>query len=101
MASNFSVTANNLNTGASQLEELNAQLKSAVTELENTENSLSGMWEGEARNTFHRVFGEDKTQMTAFTDLIQRYVESLRNIANNYTQAEQTNVDTASTRTAY
>lgn len=101
MASNFSVTASNLNNGATQLEELNAQLKSAVSELETTENSLSGMWEGEARNTFHKVFCEDKDQMTAFTDLVTRYVESLRNIANNYSQAEQTNIDTASTRTAY
>lgn len=101
MAGNFSVTSSNLTNGATQLEELNGQLINAVQELENTESSLSGMWEGEARDAFHRVFGEDKTQMTAFTELIKRYVEALRNIANNYAQAESTNVDTASTRTAY
>ena len=101
MAGNFSVTSSNLSNGASQLEELNGQFKNAVAELENTEASLSSMWEGEARNAFHKIFTEDKGQMDNFYNLIVKYVEALRTISANYAQAEQTNTDTASSRSAY
>ncbi|MBQ9808077.1 MAG: WXG100 family type VII secretion target [Ruminococcus sp.] len=98
MASNFKVTASNLKSTADQLEEMNAQFKTTVSELESTEASLSSMWEGEARDAFHKVFAEDKGQMDEFTALISKYAASLNTIAANYATAEQTNTQTAATR---
>lgn len=99
MAANFNVTASNLTTGASNLMELNANFKAQVENLVATEASLNSMWEGEARDAFRRVFEEDKEQLNRFALLVDRYIETLNQIADNYRKAEETNTSIAATRT--
>ena len=92
------VSANELKAKANDLMTLNASLKTNVGDLEATEQNLASMWEGEARDAFHQAFNNDKIQMTNFTTLIEKYVNSLLAIAAKYEQAEKVNVSTASTR---
>ena len=92
------VSANELKAKANDLMTLNASLKTNVGDLEATEQNLASMWEGEARDAFHQAFNNDKIQMTNFTTLIEKYVNSLLAIAAKYEQAENVNVSTASTR---
>lgn len=94
----FSVTANELRTKAMELSTLNGSLKTAVSELEATEQTLMGQWDGDAKNVFHQAFSNDKVQMTNFSTLIDKYVNTLAAIAAKYEQAEAENAETASTR---
>ncbi|MBS5522104.1 MAG: WXG100 family type VII secretion target [Clostridiales bacterium] len=96
--SQFQVTASELTRQAETLTQLNQNLQSQITVLENTEASLMGMWEGEAKNAFHNAFQNDKAKMQNFKTAIDQYVAALQNIAAKYAQAEAANVNTASTR---
>lgn len=87
-----------LRSGADELEQRNEQFRNAINELENLEGRLNGMWDGEANDTFHQAFTNDKIQMTNFYNAIAQYVATLRSIADRYQQAEINNTDTARTR---
>lgn len=73
--------------------------KSQVGNLETQEGTLASMWEGEAKEAFHTAFGNDKTQMDNFYNLIEQYCTTLESIATKYEQVEQQNLSTAQTRT--
>lgn len=92
------VTAAQLKAKAEELTNLNNSLKTNVSELESCEQNLASMWEGQAKDAFHQAFSNDKIQMTNFSTLIEKYVYTLLTIAAKYEQAENINVDTASTR---
>lgn len=93
------VTAAELRTKAGELRDLNAQFKNQVSNLESDEQQLASMWEGEAKNAFHNAFNNDKTQMDNFYNLIEQYCVTLENIATKYENAENQNVEIASSRT--
>lgn len=87
-----------LRSQAEALKGLNDSFKSAVNQLESTENALLGMWDGDAKNAFDKAFKSDKIQMDNFYNAIAQYVNVLNQIADNYDAAEATNVSTANTR---
>ena len=95
----ITVTASQLIAQAEALEALNTNFRSAVENLDATENTLRGMWEGEANNAFHTAFQNDKTQMGNFYNAIEVYVMRLREIAARYQQAEAVNTEIATNRT--
>ena len=72
-----------------ELRALNTQFKSAVSELENTEGTLNGMWEGDAKN---------KQQMDNFYSTIELYAQKLEVILAKYVQGEQKNIEIANQR---
>lgn len=92
------VTSAQLRAKAEELTSLNNNLKTNVNELEACEQNLVSMWEGQAKDAFHRAFSNDKIQMTNFSTLIEKYVYTLLTIAAKYEQAEKQNTETASTR---
>lgn len=92
------VTATQLKSKADELRNLNSSFKSQVGNLEGQEQDLVGMWEGEARNEFHKQFGLDKAQFDEFYQLIEKYCEALITIAAKYEQAEAANLALASAR---
>lgn len=94
----FQVTASELRTKAGDLRDTNSLFKTQVGNLESQEQSLAGMWEGEAQKAFRTAFNNDKVQMDKFYELINQYCQALENIATQYETAEMKNVDTASTR---
>ena len=97
--SDFTVSIQDLKTKVDSLRQLNAQFKNQVNELEGTEANLNGMWEGQARDTFHNAFASDKVQMDNFDNAVEVYAQRLEAMAARYAQAEAANVETASERT--
>lgn len=93
------VTATELKNKASDLRQQNSQLRTAVNQLVTDENSLAGMWEGEAQKAFRTAFNNDKRQMDEFINTIEKYCQALEQNAQKYGTAEQTNLSTASSRT--
>lgn len=93
------VTSATLKSKAEELGMLNESFKTAVSDLESVEGTLSSQWEGEANEAFHNAFTNDKKQMDAFYDAIKIYKEKLLEVAQNYEKAEQMNTETASSRT--
>lgn len=92
------VSATELKSKAEELLNLNVSFKTSVQGLEEAEQKLASMWEGEAKDAFHNAFHQDKVQMNNFSMLIEKYVASLQTIAAKYEQAENVNLSTASTR---
>lgn len=94
----FQVTSQTMRDKAQELRSQNNNLKSQIENLRSQENSLSGMWEGEAREAFRNAFTQDITKMQSFVDAIEQYATALVNAADEYDRAEARNVSTASTR---
>lgn len=94
----FKVQTTVLRSQADQLETLNGQFKTCIEQLVTSEGSLNSMWDGDANDAFHNAFVTDKGKMDEFYKLIIQYIERLRSIATKYEQAEQANLDIASTR---
>lgn len=94
----FRVSINDLKTKVDSLRQLNSQFKNQVSDLESTEASLNGMWEGQARETFHQAFNNDKVQMNNFYNAIEVYAQRLEAIAAKYAQAEAESIEIASQR---
>ena len=95
----FSVNPQALAAKKEQLQNLNEQLKAKRSELEATNNNLSGMWEGDARNAFEQAVRTDLAKIDEFIRLIQQYCTALEEIVSKYVAAETRNTDTAVTRT--
>ena len=91
-------TTGTLTNKAAELKSLNSRFQAQVTQLRTQESSLNSMWEGEARTAFHSAFEKDVTQMDNFYNLIEKYAQSLNEIAKEYDRAEKVNVSTATNR---
>lgn len=94
----FSVTISQLASKADELEQLNQTFDSMVKSLQETEGALSAMWEGEAKKGFHTAFTNDMTQLRNFYNAIVAYINALRLAIQKYIEAENKNVELASTR---
>lgn len=94
----YSVVVSDLKAKAEELQSLNQQFFAEVENLEETEGALNGMWEGEARESFHTAFTNDVTQMHNFYNAVAQYVTALGNIIELYVNAENQNIEVAATR---
>ncbi len=94
----FRVSSAELRQKADQLEQMNAQFKASVEALSTQEQSLATMWEGEAQKAFRTAFNNDRQQFDNFYNGIAKYIQALRDAAQQYDQAEAKNVATAQTR---
>lgn len=95
----FNVTVNELVNKANDLSNLNQRFETEVNNLVDLEGTLNSMWEGDARKAFHTAFGNDIMQMKNFHTAVANYVSILLENAQKYAEAENTNVETANTRT--
>jgi WXG100 family type VII secretion target len=94
----FQVTAAELRKKAEQLKGLNTRFKTGTDNLQETEQTLKSMWEGEANDTFHAAFMKDKGQMDTLHAVIEQFIEALLIIAAKYEAAENKNISIAATR---
>ena len=92
------VTSSELKRIAGELRQLNSNFNNTVDEMTTTEQQLMGMWDGEAKETFHNAYVSDVGQMDVFYQTIEKYCQALENNASKYEQAEQQNINTAATR---
>ena len=98
MANKIIVNTAELNSKASELNQANSSFKSQVENLQQQEQALSSMWEGDANTAFHAAFTKDITQMNNFYNAIAQYVQKLIEIAKQYDAAEQKNQGIATER---
>lgn len=89
MAVKFRVNPQELAKQAQALQELNERFKSEVQIMTEKEESLSSMWEGEARNAFHNAYATDVEKFQNFYNGIARFVQALADAAQEYAKAEQ------------
>ena len=94
----FRTNTGELKSKAAELANLNQKFKTMRQGLETIEAALNGMWEGEARTAFHTAFSKDMIQMNNFATLIEKFVQSLNQIAQKYDTAEMANTNIATTR---
>ena len=97
--SKYTVTASEMQNAINELNSANNEFKSRVNELESEQQTLAGMWQGDANTPFNNAFQSDKSQWAAFANLIDQYVETLSSILQTYQTAESTNTETARNRT--
>lgn len=95
----ITVTFEELKNKAAALRQLNANFKKAVEDMTQYENSLVGMWDGQAKEAFHKAYNNDKAQMETFYQVIEQYCVALENNAAKYEQIESKNLTIASDRT--
>lgn len=86
----------------SKMEELMAQnetLKAQKESLSTASQSLKSVWEGEAQAAFTNAVNQDLIKIQDFINLIEQYCQKLNEIIDRYRDAENRNMDTATTRT--
>ena len=93
------VTSQELKNKAAALRQLNKTFKNKVAEMTQNEQRLMTMWDGEAKDAFHKAYISDKGQMDAFYQVIEQYCVALEKNATKYEQIEKKNLSTAATRT--
>lgn len=99
MAGMIQVTPKMLRDKASELRNQNKTLRSQLETLRSQESNLSGMWEGEAHDSFKREFTKDLTRIDEFCAAIDAYANALDTIATQYETAENKNTGIANSRT--
>lgn len=95
MSSMFRVTSGQLRSIAEQLRAMNQNFKGKVENLTQREQALNGMWEGEARKTFHNAYTKERVQFDNFYKGIEQYIRVLLEAAQEYERTEQTNTQIA------
>lgn len=96
--STIKLTQSALKKKKEELENLNTNLKSQIKDMNSTEKSLMGMWEGDAAKAFDKTYDKDGATFEKFTELVTKYVGTLESIMSLYQKAEQTNIQTAKKR---
>lgn len=91
-------TAAEIRKKADELRQLNSQFKQKVEALSSSEQNLTSMWEGPAKESFHRAFSNDRGQMDNFNATINQYAAALDTIAVEYDKRESMNVNIANQR---
>ena len=92
----FTVTSNQVRAKEGELQNLNSSYKQKIDSLEQIVKGLDGMWEGDAHDAFHAAFEKAKVNLWNFYNAIEKYCQTLLEIAQNYEKAEAKNVQTAS-----
>ena len=92
----FTVTSNQVRAKEGELQNLNSSYKQKIDSLEQIVKGLDGMWEGDAHDAFHAAFEKDKVNLWNSYNAIEKYCQTLLEIAQNYEKAEAKNVQTAS-----
>ena len=91
-------TAAEIRKKADELRQLNTQFKQKVEALAGSEQNLTSMWEGPAKESFHRAFSNDRSQMDNFNATINQDAAALDTIAAEYDKRESMNVNIANQR---
>lgn len=93
------VISGELRAKAAELRQTNSQFKKAVEDMTSSEQQLMGMWDGEAKDTFHQAYNSDVQQMNTFYQAIEQYCQTLEQAATQYENTEKKNQNIASSRT--
>lgn len=92
------VSTQELKNKASELRNMNGQLKTQAAEFQSGAQALGGTWEGDAKQAFIKATENDKQQMDKFADLIEKFCYTLEEEARRYEDAEAKNAQIATSR---
>lgn len=99
MALIYLESSSSLSEKANELEVLNDRFLVIIENLNDYEENLSSMWEGEAKEAFRSAYHSDSVQMKNFYNAVFLYVAKLREIVEKYRQREMINTQLATART--
>lgn len=91
----FQVTSTEVQNKATELQQISKQMRTKIEELSQLEQTLAGMWEGEAHDAFHNAYGQNEQKMLMFVNALENYFLTLNEIAVKYNNSEAKNVQTA------
>lgn len=94
----FGVNLAKLEQCLSDLKRDHKDFSSEVENLCTSEKTLSGKWEGDAKDAFESAFTKDTTYMNNFGKLLGEYENALQQVIDAYRTAESTNVNLGTTR---
>jgi WXG100 family type VII secretion target len=92
------VITGRLTDAAKNLEDLNARYGQSVSKMYQIGGEIDVMWDGSAADKFAATLGADRERFNALTQLLTRYVETLRQDATIYGKAESDVLDVLNSR---
>ncbi|MBR4981531.1 MAG: WXG100 family type VII secretion target [Lachnospiraceae bacterium] len=96
MTGNLLVTPEKLMSTSQEFATVASQVQTITNQMIETVNSLSTTWGGEAHTAYHAKFSGLNDDMTRIHKMIIEHSNDLNEMANNYKQAESTNVESGS-----
>lgn len=90
------VTPEKLTSTADEFNSTNSQIKNLTQQMLTTVDSLKSSWEGEAATAYNTKFHQLEDDMDKMHRMINEHVNDLKEMANQYKTAEQTNIDLGS-----
>ena len=91
----FQVTSNEVQSKSLELQNLAKQMRSKIDEMDQIEQNLAGMWEGDAHEAFRSNYTQSKQKMMTFVNALEKYFLTLNDIAVTYHNSENKNIQTA------
>ena len=79
----FYVNWQELDNKATELDGYNAKLKAECENYKQNADALKGSFEGDVADDFYKEAQEHLMKMNAFNDLITKYVQAMRTMADN------------------
>lgn len=90
------VSPEKLLSTAQEFSSQGSTISSLTSQMLNIVASLSSAWEGEAASAYMSKFKSLETDIQTINRMIQEHVSDLEQMANLYSQAEQSNAEDAS-----
>ena len=87
------VTPEELQSTAGEFSGKGNTIKGLMDQMMGIVTNLSGSWQGEASATYLRKFKGLQTDIDKMNRMIQEHVQDLNNMANQYKQAENQNME--------
>ena len=94
----FGVDLAKLRTALADLGKEKGKLSNKISDLQTSEQTLSGKWEGEAKDSFEKAFNDDLKKMNLFIEAVGKYERALQDTIAAYEKAESTNISTGKQR---
>lgn len=82
------VTPSVLRNNAEELQNEAKNLSQKMDELQDRENQLSTMWQGDAKDSFHEAFMTSYNECQPFFQELQRFIAKLEETAEKYEKVE-------------
>lgn len=94
----FGVDLAKLRAALADLQKERGNLSTKIEDLQASEQSLSGKWEGDAKDSFEKAFTDDLKKMNLFIEAVQKYETVLQDTIAAYEKAEAANIATGKQR---
>lgn len=95
MTGQLLVTPEQLISTSNEFSSTNTQVKTITNQMLEIIKGMSATWEGEANTAYLNKFNQLSDDMDKIYRMINEHVEDLQEMAANYQQAENTNIETA------